>query len=155
MWCEITDPFLNFDGATLKLGNEWIIPTLYWECDYLSMGLKSIHVSERSPWCIHMNGTLKTHGVLSLGENEPANKIETNELPSSHECNWFNCFNDTNICVSRDMILVSLQSQWWWLLITWYLLGAKASTIAIVTRVGLWIPAKQYQTCGAMIRREK
>ena len=32
--------------------DKWSYPTLYWECDYLSMlGYKLIHVDKTGPWC--------------------------------------------------------------------------------------------------------
>ena len=44
---EITYPFQNFNGATIKVW-QCNSPHISWECDYLSMlGLKSNHVSKR------------------------------------------------------------------------------------------------------------
>ena len=54
MWDEITYPFLNFNGATLYNG-----------CNYLSMlGLKLNHVSKRGHWWLAKH-PLKTNGSLA------------------------------------------------------------------------------------------
>ena len=51
MWDEITNPFPNFNGATVEVW-EWIsnlfYPIFHWSCHYLCMlGLKLTHVSKR------------------------------------------------------------------------------------------------------------
>ena len=53
LWDEITDPFPNFNGATVDVCNEYVISSYtLWVCDKLSMGLKFNHVSKRGPYII-------------------------------------------------------------------------------------------------------
>ena len=70
MWGEITHPFPNFNGSTLKFGNGWVISsTLYNErIFFLSMlGLKLNHVGKRNLMAYYLRisrPSYKPHSIL-------------------------------------------------------------------------------------------